>query len=192
MHLFICLFVHPCPIHDWSTHSCNYPSIQSCIKYLLKVNSVRSCRSVGWPGSVIFNCFATELGCSLPSTHCHNLMFWKIISEKNFLWSNYEFASYFFISHTHLQLPPIAFEYQEVTGQKQRNLMLNYFTWGTLGVRSRDYKMTVLGLNSDPDVYSLDQIIVFKNGIILHKFQLYWQLDDLVTLGSDAYMVALH
>ena len=59
------------------------------------------------------------------------------------------------------------------------------------------FKEYLLGLQNDspwtklwPDVYSLDQIIVFKNGILLHKFQLYRQLDDLVTLGPDPYMAA--
>lgn len=51
--------------------------------------------------------------------------------------------------------------------------------------------MIVLELRSDPDVCSLGQIIVFKNGTTCLKLQFYLQLEDLAKLGPDLYMVAL-
>lgn len=49
---------------------------------------VRNCRSVGWPGPVSFHCFTTKLCSTSSSTLPHDLMFWKVLSKKQYSWSS--------------------------------------------------------------------------------------------------------
>lgn len=169
----VCPSVHP-SMYPSMIHPYIYASILPSI-HTINIywrETVRSHRSAGGPGSVIFRCFTTKLGSPSSSVHLHNFMFWKILSERQYSWSSSEFASYFLlVIHS--------YNYHSEPLNIKRSLAQSKETWCPiitlegLRVQSRDYKMTALGLHSGPDVYFWVQIIVFKNGIILHKFQLY-------------------